>query len=481
MVDATGWPAATDAVRALEAFLVEFGESTSGALWLRSETLRAEGIQLGRAHWVRGDAASVDVVIELGSKVASDAAIGHRIKVLFGGTALAERFGWDPAEGEPLQVFLVSEPPEGGAGAVRTYGPIEQRIEPGPRRMRWMQLMRVLGLHCALFMRQLVAEVCSPAVTDRPVWSSDAPRPGSLVRFLGEHARGIWRYRVARRPTWRQWSIGIGSIERGADCGSPSNGLTRMSWIVPPTDRFWADPFIVEDDGRIVLFYEEQLRRDVPGTLWCRDVSRSPGVPPGIPRRLELEGHDGSHLSFPFCFRHGGEWYLLPEQSDYGSVTLYRAVDFPTRWRRVRDLLPGVPGIDPVLHRSGGLWWLFCSDGRGGNCDSHLLLFSAPTLEDPFTLHPASPIRCGLRGSRMAGPIRTIDGRLVRFGQDCRRKYGASVVAFDITRIDAAGFSEVESFEIAPTFDPRFPGGIHTITSLPDGGMVAVDSERRVR
>ncbi len=51
----------------------------------------------------------------------------------------------------------------------------------------------------------------------------------------------------------------------------------------------------------------------------------------------------------------------------------------------------------------------------------------ADDLLGPWRLHPLSPVRSGVQGSRMAGRPVVADGKLYRFGQDCTYTYGHKV------------------------------------------------------
>ena len=64
------------------------------------------------------------------------------------------------------------------------------------------------------------------------------------------------------------------------------------------------------------------------------------------------------HLSYPYVFEQGGEYYMVPESCRIGAVRLYHADPFPYRWRLV-DTLINLPLADSsVVHfrAVGGCW-----------------------------------------------------------------------------------------------------------------------------
>jgi hypothetical protein len=112
-----------------------------------------------------------------------------------------------------------------------------------------------------------------------------------------------------------------------------------------------------------------------------------------------------------------------------------------------------------------GLIYLFGNRADLGT--SVLLLWSSPSLGQPFVVHPASPIRIAPGGSRMGGAIAERGGRLIRFGQDYTRGYGEGLIAFEITELGPATYAE------RPLGHIRFSGrkGPHTL-NFREGEMV---------
>jgi hypothetical protein len=354
-------------------------------------------------------------------------------------------------------------------GACRLLGEAEVRTDP----IRPQVNARLFARAAAV----LVGKAAS--VRQRP----PAPLDGMELRLpsVGVWAKSLQLSRrvskaLARRVIpWRrhrqeQWTIGFVP----ADAVDPGKGFPwrRVGWIEPPDGGFIADPFLVEDQGQYWLFYEHLGFDEGKGTLWVAPFDRdAPDLEKG---RKVLE--TAFHLSFPNVFRDGNQWYMLPEQSRSGKTTLYRASTFPYEWRPFHDVLPDFPGTDPVLFNHEGRWWLFVTQGAHPCNENNLHVFWSDELEGRFQAHPMNPVRTGLRGSRMAGPVRELDGRLIRPGQDCREGYGQGVVLFEITELTPHSYAERDWCSWPPSRQEPFGDAFHTYMVCDD--ILMVDGRR---
>jgi hypothetical protein len=301
------------------------------------------------------------------------------------------------------------------------------------------------------------------------------PRVGAYAR-LTQLSRRVSKA-VARRATaiWRrhregQWTIGFVA----ADAVDPGKAFPwrKVRWAEPPDGGFIADPFLVEDGERRWLFYEHLGFDQGKGTLWVAPFEQ--GAPQFERGRKALE--TALHLSFPNVFRAADHWYMLPEQSRAGNTTLYRATEFPFEWQPLRQLLPDFPGTDPVLFPYDGKWWLFVTQGVHPCNENNLHVFWADDLSGHFRPHPMNPVRTGLRGSRMAGPIHNDGGKIIRPGQDCHDGYGEGVILFEIVRLDVERYEEQEWCAWPPSRQQPFGDAFHTYVVC--GDLVAIDGRR---
>lgn len=296
------------------------------------------------------------------------------------------------------------------------------------------------------------------------------PTPTGLARLVqfGRRVRSSLEARLRREAS--QWAIGV--LRASAVAYDQPFPWAAVTWIVPPDDQFIADPFLVEQAGQLWLFYERLVHAENKGTLWAARLDPTTGALSDAREILRTP----FHLSFPNVFEADGQWYMLPEQARSGKTTLYRAVEFPYRWEPWRDLLPAFPGIDPVLHRQDGRWWLFASHGAHPCTENNLYLFSSESLDGEFAAHPANPVKSGLRGSRMAGPLQRSGSKLIRPAQDGRLGYGMGTVLHEIRTLDATAYAESELCLWPPEPKGRFGLGFHSYMVC--GDWLVIDGRR---
>lgn len=204
----------------------------------------------------------------------------------------------------------------------------------------------------------------------------------------------------------------------------------QLRYLVPPKDRFWADPFAVEHNGRFFIFFEELEYRRQKGRIVVTEVFEHSD--PTEPRVVLDRPY---HLSYPFIFNWQGSYYLVPESAANRTVELYRCESFPLRWRLHKVLLEDIEAFDCTLWRHEQRWWMFvtvAAPGTDGNDELHL--YSSDTPLGPWVPHGGNPVLSDVRCARPAGPLFVKDGVLYRPSQDSSRAYGHSV---QISRVDA--------------------------------------------
>lgn len=275
------------------------------------------------------------------------------------------------------------------------------------------------------------------------------------------------------------WSIGIvaGDPPWALDGRSVANPVLTAADVTDTAATSVADPFLLRVDGRWHMLFEIDNWNSWKGEIGC--ATSGDGL------EWKYEGivlAEPFHLSYPHVFAADGGIYMTPESSQAQAVRLYRARRFPNEWEHVADLVSGLPFADPTIVRHGGRWWLFTETSGGG--DDTLRLFHADGLMGPWTEHPQSPIvRGDAAVARPAGRIVSVDGRLVRFAQNCRPAYGTDVRAFEILTLTADDYAERPLRE-APLLGPGAgwnAGGMHHVDPVavgPGRWLAAVDGWR---
>lgn len=201
-----------------------------------------------------------------------------------------------------------------------------------------------------------------------------------------------------------------------------ASSLWRYQRIVPPSGRFYADPFPVVWQGRYYVFFEDFVASRGKGHISVLEIDHS--GPVGTPEPV-LDFQE--HLSYPFTFELDGQLWMIPECRQRRSVTLYRCVEFPRRWEKVVDLLTSVDAVDASLHYHDDRWWLFVNIAKnaGASTSDELYLFHSEKLQSShWQPHPRNPIISDVRQARPAGRLFDFGGRLYRPSQDCSLRYG---------------------------------------------------------
>ncbi len=280
-------------------------------------------------------------------------------------------------------------------------------------------------------------------------FASSQSRNSSGIRFLVRWFDKTARYKLNRTLRKEHWFVAY----RKNDGKIPLSAAEMRGFrvIVPPADRFYADPFLFERNGRHYLFFEDyryELKRGLIACLELNDDGR-PGEPEVI---LDLP----YHLSYPTIIEYQGECFLIVESAANRTVEMYRALDFPRRWTLEKVLLKDVPAIDPTIFEYEDRTWLFVGGmvDRGSTNDE-LFLYSAENLFGDWVPHPRNPVVSDVRRARPAGRVFAHGGKLIRPSQDCSIRYGRAVVLNRIDTLSATEYLETPIGRIAPEWYPH--------------------------
>lgn len=288
-----------------------------------------------------------------------------------------------------------------------------------------------------------------------------------LARLAFRYLQGKVRHLLARE----QWYLGY----RFEDPSAAHEGLEGLIEIMPPKDRFWADPFPVRTaDGRFHVFFEELRYDDWKGRIMAVEIVPGRGA---LEPRPVLER--AYHMSYPQVFAWRGQHYMLPETSANRTVTLFRCISFPDRWVEEKDLLRDIDAVDATLAEIDGCWWMFVNvalPGAGNRDELHL--YHAPSPLGPWTPHARNPVKSDCRSARPAGALFRRDGRLYRPAQNCGGSYGASVVIHRIDELTPGTYRETRVLEITPGAASG-ASRIHTLNRC--DGLLVVDLLRQRR
>lgn len=288
------------------------------------------------------------------------------------------------------------------------------------------------------------------------------PRNGVMLRFF---ASSLWRN--ARKRLRNRGKIEHWFVAHRAHGGQPWTELKS------PRNHYYADPFVVEREGRTFLFFEDYDYGTKRGNIARVEVQSGGKVT--APRAvLDLP----YHLSYPFVFEQDGTMYMIPESASNESVDLYQATNFPDEWSHVKTLRAGIRAYDVTLFIRDGVFWFFANvvDRGTASCDE-LFLFHTDSLTGEWTPHPLNPIVSDVRRSRPAGKLFVRDGKLIRPSQDCSESYGGAIQLNEVLLLSKSHYAEEPVSRVDPVWMADLVG-THTINQVAD--LQVIDGRKRV-
>jgi len=268
----------------------------------------------------------------------------------------------------------------------------------------------------------------------------------------------------------RRWNIGTLPV---SDINPFTDTIARkVEWL--PASSEWevaADCFISVTRGREIILGELMQRAEGRGVIAAWEHRGA---------RWELMGiaiqEAGVHLSYPFLFTFQEHIYCVPERAEGGPPVLYRAIEFPLRWRRIGELLSESTAIDPTIFEFDGRWWLAHTDP--GDRQARLMMWHSRLPFGPWEPHCGNPVKRDPGSARGAGTPFIWKGDLIRPAQDCSLNYGSRIVFNRVCELTPHTFREEPVGTLAPDLKGPYPHGLHTISI--SGGLAAIDGSRYV-
>jgi hypothetical protein len=246
-----------------------------------------------------------------------------------------------------------------------------------------------------------------------------------------------------RQKTVQHWKIAVrvGHEPLFESADSDISGFRRID---PPKDHFWADPFVLEHQGKCWAFFEDYFYPKRRAGIACAEIFAD-----GTLSTPEVCLESEHHFSYPHVFRCGDDLFMVPESVSYKSVDLYGCREFPTKWVREATLLEG-RFVDTTIWQHDGLWWLMTTRAEPDSRAGCLFLFYSESLVGDWKFHPTNPISTDIRNNRGAGNVFRSAGRLIRTSQSCCPIYGYSFSFNEITELSQERYAEKQLRTITP-------------------------------
>lgn len=279
------------------------------------------------------------------------------------------------------------------------------------------------------------------------------PNNADFIKMLIKQPYRLIRTHLHTRLFHRQWLLMYDFHDE------ISTSFDQYKTIIPPKDRFWADPHILYQDDMYYIYLEEYQYAKKKGYISL--IEMQPSGEYSDPVKVLEEPF---HLSYPHIFYHDETLFMIPETKEANSINLYECTRFPYEWKHRTTLMDSVEAVDATVLYHENTWWLFTNiaDPKGTTDLNELYLFHSDTLlNDDWSPHPKNPIVSDIKKARPAGNIVTLDDILIRPAQICVPRYGYGISLNEIVVLTEEDYYEKENSIIEPTWDTRL-NGVHT-------------------
>ena len=361
---------------------------------------------------------------------------------------------WEIMSGEPAMGQIVQAIGNKlDAGQVLAFA--ETKVLPWSYRATLIESYR----HSPLIINEAIRNALAGSALPKPCQGKNyrLPSNAQVVGFVAKMAFAFVRRLVYGALFEKKWKVSLAPLPAQAvpELFVQPTFPQAESWRTLEPARgytFYADPFFTPDPRGILV---EALR----GSSGRGEIVL---VTPDGPRTVSVAK---GHMSYPSTIELDGHPYVVPEMAGWSPPKLFILDDGILKERRSLRIEGDPRIVDPTLFQHEGRIYLFGNIRSVGS--NALYLWSAESIDSEFRLHPLSPLRVSPLGSRMAGSILSIGGRLLRLGQDFRFGYGDGIIAFEIEILTAQDYRE------RPLGALRFSDrhGPHTL-NLTDGEIV---------
>lgn len=265
----------------------------------------------------------------------------------------------------------------------------------------------------------------------------------------------------------------IGLVNIADSSGDFAFKFKDIKWIKGlDYGRFWyADPFILSvKDKEVVILAEEWVRENKKGRLailTCREKNKNFCL-----KQRETLLEKDTHLSFPYIVEDNSQIYILPENYESGSVSIY-TFDSVTKILKDPIVILNEGLADCQITKFGEYYYLFGTrfDGLDYTSSKKLLIYKSKNLLGGYEL--SQIIENPMKEERGAGRIFSLNGKLYRPAQSCEGEYGSSILIYELTLDKTGVFKEILSRRILP--DRKLHYGLRHHTFDRYSELAAVD------
>ncbi len=260
------------------------------------------------------------------------------------------------------------------------------------------------------------------------------------------------KYQKTQESVWK-----IGFIQNSLD-EILKNEQLHIKYLSLPTDRWWADPFILDvTDKEIILLVEEYQYKRKRGTIAKLVIDKESFDVKCDDEILVLD----THLSFPAILRKD-QIYVYPENSKGECLKLYR-YDQETNKLVDGDVICNEPLTDAIYTEILGEPMIIST--KEPNPNGKALGFYIPQDKDKGIIGNKYQLKEEFvfdeKIARNAGDWFEYNGKIIRPAQECNVEYGHSIFIQEVIQ-DEDGKLQFKNIRNLCSNNKEFQRGLHT-------------------
>ena len=255
------------------------------------------------------------------------------------------------------------------------------------------------------------------------------------------------------KKEYSNWILGLvkGDINK--------NNLKKTVFFKAPKDEFWADPFLFINRKKNYVFFEKFLRKKNKGILSVGELHNDELI--NIKDILMKD----YHLSYPFVFKKGKSYFLIPETHEKKRLEVYIAKKFPYDWKLYSTCFHGEIVADPTILSYKNELWLFINKTKKelNGLNKNLYIYRIDNLKlSKITPHKKNPVITNLSGGRNAGNAFIEKNKIYRPSQINKKNvYGYGLCISEIKKLNINSYNESIVQTIKPDFFKNLKGVHH--------------------
>jgi hypothetical protein len=284
-----------------------------------------------------------------------------------------------------------------------------------------------------------------------------------LIKYVGKYLKK----KLHEKLYYHQWELHY-SIDKKNDL---SKTFYKFNKIIPPKNKFWADPHFIKKDDKYYIYFEDYDFSDKKGNISCIELDRKGSY--SEPKTILAKDY---HLSFPSIFQVNDDYYMIPETAKNKNIQLYKCTQFPYKWVFQKELMSNILAVDANLFNYNSKWWIFVNlkENEGTSFYDELFLFYSNSHDSTeWTPHPKNPIVSDVKSARPAGSVFKYNNNIYRPSQNSMFRYGYGISINKIIKLNETDYEEEQVSSILPNWHPNYIG-THTINYKDDFTIIDV-------